>query len=95
MIAWLFALAVLAAALTWGLQRELDRLEREAAYRRWLATSPRLQELKAAFNAFSAAIGVALLPAMSQMATAAIDATEAMKRLNEVINSKPDGTEQP
>lgn len=74
MTAWLVALAVLAAVLTWGLNRELERLDRERRMREWLATSPAAARLKAQFEALSAAIGTALLPAMQQMADALIAA---------------------
>lgn len=86
MIAWLVALVVLSAGLTWALRREHARLEREAAYRRWLETSPKFAALTAAFTAFKVEIGVALLPAMQQMVNAAADAEKTMRQLNEVIN---------
>jgi hypothetical protein len=72
--AWLIALAVLAAGLTWALNRELERLERERRLREWLATSAAARRFRANLDEFSRQIGMSLLPAMQRFAQAVHDA---------------------
>lgn len=93
MIAWVVALVALSAVLTWGLGREFRRLEREAAWRRWMETSPKFAALRSSLNAFSMALGAALIPAMREMVTAVMDAEKTMRQINEVINRKHEGDE--
>lgn len=87
--AWLGVLVVGTAVLMWGLRREFDRLEREAALRRWL-DSESGRRLHAHWRRFSEEVGVALLPAAQRMAAALIDLGPKMQALGDAMNKRED-----
>ena len=78
------AIALIAIALVQLIQRDLRRAVARRRFRSQYA------DIRAAFGAFSAAIGAALIPAMRDAVHAAADLEQAMRRVSEAITTAED-----
>lgn len=78
----LAAIMIIAAALWPLLHRDLKRADQKRRRREWLRTNPKAAQLRASVNAFSAAIGITLLPTMREVIKAAADMEAAMRKVS-------------